>query len=104
MTDYSLNTIFHDTNISLKCHIKYSTYIYLVQSKLFNDSIHKTVVLKPVEVAIIQTPEFFRLKNIKQLGRSIFNLVSIYECPSSLSAGITHKILLSMLLLFALTE
>ena len=47
------------------CH---HTFLTLLQSKIFNDSIHKTVELNPVEIAIIQTPEFFRLKNIKQLG------------------------------------
>ena len=28
-----------------------------------------TIELNPLEYAILQTPEFFRLKNIKQLGK-----------------------------------
>ena len=36
---------------------------------MFNDSIHMTIELNPLECAILQTPEFFRLKNIKQLGK-----------------------------------
>ncbi|KAH9490948.1 SAM domain and HD [Bulinus truncatus] len=38
------------------------------ESKIFNDPIHGHIVLHPVCLAIIDTPEFQRLRNIKQLG------------------------------------
>ncbi|KAM9792690.1 deoxynucleoside triphosphate triphosphohydrolase SAMHD1-like [Neosynchiropus ocellatus] len=41
-------------------------------SKVFNDSIHGLVKLHPRLVKIIDTPEFQRLRNIKQLGGAHF--------------------------------
>lgn len=36
--------------------------------KVFNDNIHGHILLHPLCVIIIDTPEFQRLRNIKQLG------------------------------------
>ncbi len=36
--------------------------------KLFNDPIHGSILLNVLEDAIINTPEFYRLRDIKQLG------------------------------------
>ncbi|XP_041859229.1 deoxynucleoside triphosphate triphosphohydrolase SAMHD1-like isoform X2 [Melanotaenia boesemani] len=40
--------------------------------KIFNDSIHGHIVLRPLLVRIIDTPQFQRLRNIKQLGGAYF--------------------------------
>ena len=36
---------------------------------MINDPIHGSIELSSLEKAIINTPEFFRLKDIKQLGK-----------------------------------
>ena len=36
---------------------------------VFNDSIHGTIEVNSLESAIIDSPEFSRLKDIKQLGK-----------------------------------
>ncbi|XP_052060504.1 deoxynucleoside triphosphate triphosphohydrolase SAMHD1-like isoform X2 [Mytilus californianus] len=41
-------------------------------SKILNDSIHGTITLDPLLVKIIDTPQFQRLRNIKQLGGCYF--------------------------------
>lgn len=38
-------------------------------TQLFNDPIHGPIVLHPLLVKIIDTPEFQRLRYIKQLGK-----------------------------------
>ncbi|TDG96860.1 hypothetical protein EPR50_G00234340 [Perca flavescens] len=40
--------------------------------KVFNDPIHGTVELHPLLIKIIDTPQFQRLRNIKQLGGAYF--------------------------------
>ncbi len=45
--------------------------IYLYQLKLFNDPIHGSILLNVLEDAIINTPEFYRLRDIKQLGMKL---------------------------------
>ena len=39
-----------------------------LKSKTFQDSIHGCITLDPLLVAIIDTPQFQRLRDIKQLG------------------------------------
>ena len=41
-------------------------------AKLFQDSVHGSIMLDPLLVAIIDTPQFQRLRDIKQLGK-IYN-------------------------------
>uniref|UniRef100_A0A2S2PUY9 SAM domain and HD domain-containing protein 1 n=1 Tax=Sipha flava TaxID=143950 RepID=A0A2S2PUY9_9HEMI len=47
-------------------------------SKVFNDNIHGHISLHPLCVTIIDTPEFQRLRNIKQLGTTYL----VYHCAS----------------------
>ena len=47
-----------------------------MEHKSIHDSIHGTIMLHPLLVAIIDTPQFQRLRDIKQLGMfSIRNFV-----------------------------
>lgn len=45
---------------------------------IFNDPIHGTIELNPVLVAIIDTPEFQRLRNIKQTGAVSYVYPGLY--------------------------
>ncbi|XP_067052893.1 deoxynucleoside triphosphate triphosphohydrolase SAMHD1-like isoform X2 [Acropora muricata] len=45
----------------------HSTEVY-IQGKVFNDSVHGHIEVHPLCVKIIDTPQFQRLRNIKQLG------------------------------------
>jgi len=38
---------------------------------IYNDSIHGSIQLNQLENAIVNTPEFYRLREIKQLGMLI---------------------------------
>ena len=50
----------------------------LVYWQVFNDSIHGHIEVHPLCVKIIDTPQFQRLRNIKQLGEvSLLNLIEI---------------------------
>ena len=42
--------------------------------QVFNDSIHGHIEVHPLCVKIIDTPQFQRLRNIKQLGEIINNI------------------------------
>ncbi|MCJ8731126.1 hypothetical protein PDJAM_G00195600, partial [Pangasius djambal] len=44
----------------------------LSEHKVFNDPIHGHIELHPLLVRIIDTPQFQRLRNIKQLGGAYF--------------------------------
>ncbi|XP_051250959.1 deoxynucleoside triphosphate triphosphohydrolase SAMHD1 [Dicentrarchus labrax] len=46
------------------------------KSKVFNDPIHGHMELHPLLVKIIDTPQFQRLRNIKQLGGASSNTVA----------------------------
>ena len=40
--------------------------------KIFQDSVHGTIELSPTSIQIVDTPEFQRLRNIKQLGAAYY--------------------------------
>ena len=45
-------------------------YNYFSYSQVFNDPIHGHIEIHPLCVKIMDTPQFQRLRNIKQLGKS----------------------------------
>ena len=47
---------------------RYNTYNMEEYGTVFNDPVHGYIELEPVLVRIIHTPEFQRMKDIKQLG------------------------------------
>ena len=47
--------------------------------KTFHDSIHGSIILDPLLVAIIDTPQFQRLRDVKQLGMFNYQYVIIYS-------------------------
>ena len=57
--------------------------------KLFQDSIHGTIELSPISVKIVDTPEFQRLRNIKQLGSAYYVFGSASHNRFEHSIGVT---------------
>ncbi|XP_071332525.1 deoxynucleoside triphosphate triphosphohydrolase SAMHD1-like isoform X2 [Trachinotus anak] len=60
------------------------------QSKVFNDPIHGHVELHPLLVRIINTPQFNRLRNIKQLGGAYFVFPGACHNRFEHSIGVAH--------------
>ena len=60
-------------NFSLVFHPTFPLYL-----QVFNDSIHGHIEIHPLCVKIIDTPQFQRLRNIKQLGKIISNISIMY--------------------------
>ncbi|XP_078098687.1 deoxynucleoside triphosphate triphosphohydrolase SAMHD1-like [Sander vitreus] len=58
--------------------------------KVFNDPIHKTVKLHPLLIKIIDTPQFQRLRNIKQLGGVYFVYPGASHNRFEHSIGVGH--------------
>ena len=52
----------------------YKTTVNIVQ--VINDTIHGPIVLSPLQFQIINTCEFHRLKDLRQLGKSSIKNVS----------------------------
>ena len=48
----------------------------IISTQLFHDPIHGSFVLHPLLVKIIDTPEFQRLRNIKQLGTYLYSITN----------------------------
>ena len=48
------------------------TFVCAVCKQVFNDSVHGHITLPAICVAIINTPQFERLRNIKQLGGAYY--------------------------------
>ncbi|XP_055366295.1 deoxynucleoside triphosphate triphosphohydrolase SAMHD1-like [Betta splendens] len=60
------------------------------QPKVFNDPIHGSIELHPVLVKIIDTPQFQRLWNIKQLGGSYYVYPGACHSRFEHSIGVAH--------------
>ncbi|KAF5899115.1 deoxynucleoside triphosphate triphosphohydrolase SAMHD1-like isoform X1, partial [Clarias magur] len=58
--------------------------------KIFNDSVHGHIELHPLLVEIIDTPEFQRLRNIKQLGGGYFVFPGASHNRFEHSIGVAH--------------
>ncbi|KAM4562222.1 deoxynucleoside triphosphate triphosphohydrolase SAMHD1-like [Odontesthes bonariensis] len=58
--------------------------------KLFNDSIHGNIELHPLLVKIIDTPQFQRLRNIKQLGGCYYVYPGASHNRFEHSIGVAH--------------
>ncbi|XP_035851868.1 deoxynucleoside triphosphate triphosphohydrolase SAMHD1-like [Sander lucioperca] len=58
--------------------------------KVFNDPIHGTVELHPLLIKIIDTPQFQRLRNIKQLGGAYFVYPGASHNRFEHSIGVGH--------------
>ena len=50
----------------------YNETIHVSLVQVFNDAVHGHIALHPLCVRIIDTPEFQRLRDIKQLGGTYF--------------------------------
>ncbi|XP_047005988.1 deoxynucleoside triphosphate triphosphohydrolase SAMHD1 isoform X4 [Ictalurus punctatus] len=58
--------------------------------KIFNDSVHGHITMHPLLVQIIDTPEFQRLRNIKQLGGGYFVFPGASHNRFEHSIGVAH--------------
>ncbi|XP_058231719.1 deoxynucleoside triphosphate triphosphohydrolase SAMHD1-like isoform X4 [Hemibagrus wyckioides] len=58
--------------------------------KIFNDSVHGHIEMHPLLVKIIDTPEFQRLRNIKQLGGGYFVFPGASHNRFEHSIGVAH--------------
>ncbi|XP_043984790.1 deoxynucleoside triphosphate triphosphohydrolase SAMHD1-like [Gambusia affinis] len=58
--------------------------------KVFNDPIHGTIELHPILVKIIDTPQFQRLRNIKQLGGKYYVYPAASHNRFEHSIGVAH--------------
>ncbi|XP_034721411.1 deoxynucleoside triphosphate triphosphohydrolase SAMHD1-like isoform X2 [Etheostoma cragini] len=61
-----------------------------MDDKVFNDPIHGTVILHPLLIKIIDTPQFQRLRNIKQLGGAYFVYPGASHNRFEHSIGVAH--------------
>ncbi|XP_015749994.1 PREDICTED: deoxynucleoside triphosphate triphosphohydrolase SAMHD1-like, partial [Acropora digitifera] len=52
----------------ISIHCNFSRFLFWLYLQVFNDSIHGHIEIHPLCVKIIDTPQFQRLRNIKQLG------------------------------------
>uniref|UniRef100_A0A1B6MIH2 HD/PDEase domain-containing protein n=1 Tax=Graphocephala atropunctata TaxID=36148 RepID=A0A1B6MIH2_9HEMI len=55
--------------------------------KVFNDSVHGHITLHPLLVKVVDTPEFQRLRNIKQLGFAYYVFPGASHCRYEHSLG-----------------
>ncbi|BFZ12517.1 hypothetical protein BsWGS_15556 [Bradybaena similaris] len=64
--------------------------VFLGNPKIFNDPIHGNIVLNPVCLAIIDTPQFQRLRYLKQLGLVYFVYPGAAHNRFEHSMGVCH--------------
>ncbi|KAM9350987.1 deoxynucleoside triphosphate triphosphohydrolase SAMHD1-like [Symphorus nematophorus] len=64
--------------------------LWQIQGKVFNDPIHGHVELHPLLIKIIDTPEFQRLRYIKQLGGAYFVYPGASHNRFEHSIGVAH--------------
>lgn len=72
------STYLNNIGLKLNTALNMSTNGFNVSGKVFNDNIHGHIMLHPLCVMIIDTPEFQRLRYIKQLGTTYL----VYPCAS----------------------
>ena len=66
--DAKINTLQH-TKLIMYMDLSSIWHIgYIIHMQLINDAIHGSIELSPLLYQIINTPEFHRLKDVKQLG------------------------------------
>ena len=76
-------------------------FALIISTQLFHDPIHGSFVLHPLLVKIVDTPEFQRLRNVKQLGTYLYSpqtAVTVY-CHNNHFCNILGWFLLFLLLL-----
>ena len=61
-----------------------------IMTKKIADCIHGTIVLSDLHVAVVDTPQFQRLRRVKQLGASCFVFASAEHSRFSHSIGVYH--------------
>ncbi|XP_076855183.1 deoxynucleoside triphosphate triphosphohydrolase SAMHD1-like isoform X2 [Brachyhypopomus gauderio] len=62
----------------------------VVHKQVFNDSVHGHIELHPLLVKIVDTPEFQRLRNIKQLGAGYYVFPGASHNRFEHSIGVAH--------------
>ncbi|KAG8262114.1 SAM domain and HD [Homalodisca vitripennis] len=60
--------------------------------KVFNDSVHGHITLHPLLVKVVDTPQFQRLRNIKQLGFANYVFPGANNCRYEHSLGFIFKL------------
>ncbi|XP_062283091.1 deoxynucleoside triphosphate triphosphohydrolase SAMHD1-like [Scomber scombrus] len=91
MNEYLLISRPHSRrSISLKSPKKRASMERPLPKKVFNDSIHGHVELHQLLVKIIDTPQFQRLRNIKQLGGGYFVFPGASHNRFEHSIGVAH--------------
>uniref|UniRef100_A0A8C9YDE9 HD/PDEase domain-containing protein n=1 Tax=Sander lucioperca TaxID=283035 RepID=A0A8C9YDE9_SANLU len=68
----------------------WTEFMFYVFCQVFNDPIHGTVELHPLLIKIIDTPQFQRLRNIKQLGGAYFVYPGASHNRFEHSIGVGH--------------
>uniref|UniRef100_A0A667ZLB0 HD/PDEase domain-containing protein n=1 Tax=Myripristis murdjan TaxID=586833 RepID=A0A667ZLB0_9TELE len=74
-----------DMNISIITGVRYSVF-----SQVFNDPIHGHMEVHPLLVKFIDTPQFQRLRNIKQLGAAYYVYPGASHNRFEHSIGVAH--------------
>ncbi|XP_053085222.1 deoxynucleoside triphosphate triphosphohydrolase SAMHD1-like [Pangasianodon hypophthalmus] len=89
---FTSTSFLHRLAISLKqdLRLEQQKRTMAEQAEIFNDSVHGHIKMHPLLVKIIDTPEFQRLKNIKQLGAGYFVFPGASHNRFEHSIGVAH--------------